>query len=57
MQTVADVIFTDIILNKWICNEFKVDASMTQAVPIKVQATDGEGKTFSITLEPINFIW
>lgn len=36
---------------------FKADPSITEALTLTVKATDGDGKEFTITVEPSNFVW
>jgi alpha-amylase len=35
----------------------KVDSSFSSHLPIKVKAIDNAGKDWTITMEPLNFVW
>lgn len=38
-------------------NELSVDQSLSEALTVSVQATDNQNVKWTITLEPLNFLW
>jgi alpha-amylase len=38
-------------------SEFDADTALEDALTLTVKATDGDGKEWTITMEPYNFVW
>lgn len=38
-------------------NTFKADGSVSDEVTLTVKATDGDGKEYTITVQPVNLVW